>query len=674
MPGMIDVIEWFRTRRPARRRPAAAAAGLGARRGHGLGSIAGPEALESRALLAAISPSTPLPPNYPQLLPVDVEALLDRASAATPSQDAIIAVVDRTGRILGVRTENNVQTSDLNFAIDGAVSKARTGAFFSNGQAILTSRTVSHISQSTITQREMQANPASTDPTLQGPGYVAPVGIGGEFPPGILRQPLVDLFAIEHTNRVSVLKPGVSPSDPFDEANFVIDRRSYSAQVAGTYGAVGSQAGVGPQPIARGIATLPGGLGIYRLGTNELIGGIGVFFPGADGTASYEQGFVASAAQTRTQRLNGSKALEAEVIALEALLPITIGNLPPLTATLAPQQLINLAGGLGAQAQNLVNRVNAAAAIYLGGVGLQTFGPQAGPLGVQTLFSIMNALGQGVVNGHDQAVGPGGVELLEGRAQAAGWLVPATASSFPGGLTVAQVQQIITQGKIQATNTRAQIRVQPTFAKMVLAVADKDGTLLGVFRMADATVFSIDVAMAKSRNTAYYASPDLQPQDHLAGVPYGTAFTNRTFRYLAVPKYPSGNASAAPAPFSILNTRGINSQTGLNVGAPLPIANLGNTVLGYDSFTPGSNFRSTSAAANQNGIVFFPGSTAVYLGPRLNGGFGVSGDGVDQDDVVTYFGATGFSAPPAIQAGQFFVRSIRLPYIKFSRNAMAGVR
>ncbi|NCY03942.1 MAG: hypothetical protein EBX36_13800, partial [Planctomycetia bacterium] len=255
-----------------------------------------------------------------------------------------------------------------------------------------------------------------------------------------------------------------------------------------------------------------------------------------------------------------------------------------------------------------------------------------------------------------------------------GWRLPiATGSSFPGGLTAAEVERIIVQGVIQAKNTRAQIRVQPTFTKMVLAVADRDGTLLGVFRMADATVFSIDVAMAKSRNTAYYASADLQPQDHVAGVPYGTAFTNRTFRYLAVPKYPSGNDSAPPAPFSILNTRGINSRTGLNVGAPLPIASLRNTVLGYDSFTPGSNFRSPSPAGNQNGIVFFPGSTAVYSGRRLQGGFGVSGDGVDQDDVVTYFGATGFAAPQQIQAVQFYVRGIRLPYIKFSRNAMAGV-
>jgi len=47
----------------------------------------------------------------------------------------------------------------------------------------------------------------------------------------------------------------------------------------------------------------------------------------------------------------------------------------------------------------------------------------------------------------------------------------------------------------------------------------------------------------------------------------------------------------------------------------------------------------------------------------------VSGDGVDQDDVVTFFGAHGFAAPAGIRADHYFVRGVRLPYQKFSRNA-----
>jgi uncharacterized protein GlcG (DUF336 family) len=612
-----------------------------------------------------------------QLTEGEVRLLLNRASAAVPSQDAIIAVVDRTGQILGVRTEAGVATSDLGFAIDGAVAKARTGAFFSNGQAILTSRTVSHISQSTVTQREMQANPASLSPTFNGPGYVAPVGIGGEFPPGVLRQPLVDLFAIEHTNRTSVVVGGT----------VITDRASYEAQLAGSVGVVGSQAGQPPQPVARGISTMPGGVGIYRVlpanasaadKLNALVGGIGVFFPGPDGTATFEQNFLATASQTRADRLNAPKALEAEFSALFAVSPLRrAGSPPPVPGlTVAPPAILRRVGQLPAivrtlpQLQAVVNRINAAARINLGGIALQSFGPQAGPLGVQTLIRLAQRQGPGTVSGilRDVALGD---KLLPGTFQPAGWLLPATAGTV---LTAAEVEQIIKQGIRQANKTRAQIRVQPSSARMVLAVADTDGTLLGVYRMPDATVFSIDVAIAKARNTAYYASASLQPEDRVGTVPLGTAFTNRTIRYLSVPKYPSGSATAPPGPFSILNTPGINSRTGLNIGAPLPASAFASTVLGYDSFVTGSNFRATTPAANQSGIVFFPGSSAAYVGGNLVGGFGVSGDGVDQDDTVTFFGITGFAAPPAIRADQYFVRGIRLPYIKFSRNPQAGAR
>ena len=644
----------------------------------------GAEGLEPRAMLAA-----------DQLSTVEVESLLKRASAVTPSNDAIIAIVDCTGQILGVRTESDISFADnktLGFAIDGAVAKARTGAFFSNNQAILTSRTVSHISQSTITQREMQADPNSTIDTIQGPGYVAPVGLGGTFPPGIINTPLVDLFGIEHTNRVSVLKPGISPASPFDAANFIIDRRSYSAQVAGTYGAVGSQAGQPPQPIARGIATLPGGIAIYRAGTNEVIGGLGVFFPGKDGTASFEQGFVATAKQTRQNRLNAPKALEAELIALETLLPINVGKpavvdvplvSPTLaTITLAPADIIARAGGIKlpltaprstAQTQALVNKINNAARINLGGIALQSFGPQAGPLGVQTLFTLAGKLGPGTVSGSDQPV-KGAVTVLPGKLQADGWIVPATAGSE---LTAAQVKGIIDHGIVESDKTRAQIRIQPTGTKMVLAVSDFNGTILGLYRMPGATVFSIDVAVAKARNTVYYASADLQPADQAGSVPKLTAFTNRTFRYLASAHYPSGNTAAGPGAFSILKDAGINPKTGLNIGPPRP-ANTFTTVLGYDSFNTGSNFHSTTMPReNQNGVVFFPGSTPLYVGRKLSGGFGVSGDGVDQDDVVTSYAAAGspqgnFNAPTDLRADNYLVSRIRLPYVKYSRNPFTG--
>src|SRR5262249_22265927 len=98
----------------------------------------------------------------------------------------------------------------LTFAVDGAVALARTGAFFGNNQAPLTSRTIQFISQTPMTQQEIESNPSITDPNsvLRGPGFVAPVTSGGHFPPNIANTPQVDLFAIEHTNRDSFTHPG----------------------------------------------------------------------------------------------------------------------------------------------------------------------------------------------------------------------------------------------------------------------------------------------------------------------------------------------------------------------------------------------------------------------------------------------------------------------------------
>ena len=55
---------------------------------------------------------------------------------------------------------------------------------------------------------------------------------------------------------------------------------------------------------------------------------------------------------------------------------------------------------------------------------------------------------------------------------------------------------------------RAQIRIPfnvPT--KMVFAVSDLNGNIVGLYRMPDATYFSIAVAVAKARNVAYFDNP-----------------------------------------------------------------------------------------------------------------------------------------------------------------------
>jgi hypothetical protein len=167
----------------------------------------------------------------------------------------------------------------------------------------------------------------------------------------------------------------------------------------------------------------------------------------------------------------------------------------------------------------------------------------------------------------------------------------------------------------------------------------------------------------------------LQPGDAVAGVPAGTAFTGRTFRYLAAPFYPDGINGQPPGPFSILNDGGANSTNGLQVGPPLPVSAF-RSVLGYAAFHPETNFHATAAgisAAKQNGVVFFPGSIPLFKAgptgkPVLVGGLGISGDGVDEDDLDTFMAAQGYLPPSYLQADNYFVNGARLPFESFDRN------
>ena len=208
------------------------------------------------------------------------------------------------------------------------------------------------------------------------------------------------------------------------------------------------------------------------------------------------------------------------------------------------------------------------------------------------------------------------------------------------GLTQADVANIISQAVSTAEITRAVIRLPPSSrARMTIAVSDLDGTVLGLHRMPDATVFSVDVAVAKARNVIYFSNPGGTPD--LPGVPAGTALTNRTIGFGAQPFFPPGIDGSGPGPF-------------FNLYA-LDIAN---------PCTQGSQ----APNLNRNGVVFFPGSAPLYKNGVLVGGLGVSGDGVDQDDFVTNAGAKGFEAPNGIRADQVFIDGVRLPYLKFPRN------
>ena len=607
------------------------------------------EALENRtapALLASdFAPLVPPPAVTPVLTPSDVSGYLNAAAAATASDAAIVAIVDRGGRLLGVRVEGNVSPAitgnkeKLVFAIDGAIAEARTAAFFANDTAPLTSRTIQFISQSTVTEREVNSDPSVADPTLYGPGLVAPISIGGHFPPNVADTPSADLFQIELTNHDTSLVNGVPLPSRFNVPLAEIPAAVQNDPLAppDSYGYI---SGMEKDAQPRGIGTLPGGVPIYK--SHTLVGGIGVFFPGTTGYASEENSSLSS-------NYNPSKpdlSLEAEYIAVAAV----GGTIPPFAPIVEAGITLDTIGPGGGQGKNI---------LLSHGRTLGTGNPNSR---ATSPFFFLNSMGQEYV-----PVDPGKDEFVAGMPVPDGWLV----TPHEGvGITAAQVTQMIQQGITQANFTRAQIRdPEGLTTRMVLAVADSTGAILGLYRMPDATVFSIGVAVAKARNTAYYDNPaQLQPEDQLPGVPAGTAFTNRTFRYLALPQFPEG-INGTPAPFSILNDPGTNPQTGLDTTAPLPASNY-TSVLGYVAFHPNANFHAPTDPKNQNGVVFFPGSSGVYVsgGQTIVGGFGVSGDGVDQDDVVTAGGINGFEPKPILRADFYSFHGVRLPYQNFDRN------
>jgi uncharacterized protein GlcG (DUF336 family) len=291
-------------------------------------------------------------------------------------------------------------------------------------------------------------------------------------------------------------------------------------------------------------------------------------------------------------------------------------------------------------------------AAFSGAVGAG-FGPTPAPPGVVVINGISlpfvnqttqpSGTSPGIFNGTFNATSSGTFLMGPSDSPASppeGDLVAPIAGTV-GSLTQADVQGIVNAAVATANVTRAVIRLPiGSRARMVIAVADLDGTLLALHRMPDATVFSIDVAVAKSRNVIYFSGSQRLPQD-LPQVPIGTAVTNRTIGFGAQPFYPPGIDGSSPGPFFDLYKFDVANPCTQSFQPPNP---------------------------NQNGVVFFPGSLPLYKNGVLAGGLGVSGDGVDQDDYVTSGAAAGFQAPTAMEADQLIIDGVRLPYLKFPRD------
>jgi uncharacterized protein GlcG (DUF336 family) len=285
---------------------------------------------------------------------------------------------------------------------------------------------------------------------------------------------------------------------------------------------------------------------------------------------------------------------------------------------------------------------------------------------------------------------------------------PPTSATTPGGLTADEVTAILANGLEVIARTRAQIR-NPlgTSAEVTVSVVGTDGTVLGQVRSPDAPVFGTDVSLQKARGAVLASSAGAAAQLAAGGtITYfdgttstfstylngtiallgrpdiftGTiAFADRALGNLSRPFFPDGidgnqNGSLSkpfPSQWSPFNTglqldlvfNGIQATVLALLGVqPQPeFCTLANPTPPYESPFP----------QVPNGIQIFPGSVPVYRGGQLVGGVGVSGDGVDQDDLISFLAlhqagedtGTISNAPKAIRSDTLSVNGSFLRFV-----------
>ena len=468
--------------------------------------------------------------------------------------------------------------------------------------------------------------------------------------------PQVDLYDIESTNRDSISPVTGTrfnvPSQYIPAGGNLVAPESY-----------GQVTGILPTAQSRGIATLPGGVPLYKKQPNgkfAVVGGIGVFFPGTTGYATEEN-----------SKLNT---------------PLLHDKHKPISRRSAEYMAFVAAGGSSQAGVPFNGSINGAPAlpnftepfgrIDLAGITLNIFGG-GGLEGIKNLLNFGATLGAGTPNdGTDYPVDAAGDTYLAGQGVPYGWLVTPHSSSLPGGPSVADIEAIVARGIAEADQVRAQIRLPfNSTAKMVFAVSDENGNILGLYRMPDATYFSIGVAVAKARNVAYYDNPSqLQPIDKIKGVPAGTAFTSRTFRYVSLPFFPEG-IDIDPAWPRLDPDRRRRDQVRHEQGCPTARQRfsehpgLHRLQSQYELPRSVQHGQPERRGALPRQRAFVQGHDRQRDRSTLIGGLGVSGDGVFQDDDVTSVASIAYAPPRTVdRADQVKVRGVRLPFFKYNRN------
>ncbi len=578
--------------------------------------------------------------------PAQVKRLIAQAvaEATALSQPATIAVVDRVGNVLAVFQMHGAEQSvtitsgrGVNGGLEGiaiipsslaAIAKAITGAYLSSGGNAFSTRTAGQIIQQ-------------------------------HFNPNEFGQPGGPLFGVQFSQL-----PCSDLSTRF---------------------LIGADAGPKRSPL--GLSADPGGLPLYEQGI--LVGGIGVVADPLYGLDLDISDFDIEAdeliALAGSHGFKAPRDKRANRIALEGkTLRFTDVKDTDLRTNPSTAESFSVINGVAGELLEVT--------AYSNGEVLQgtAFGEPAS--GVRPDQSNYPGRGAFVLVDHNN------MERFP----------PIAGSDGPDALSVNEVRVLMQQSLDVANRARAQIRRPPgSQARVSISIVDTNGVPLAIARSPDAPVFGIDVSLQKARTAAFfsgsfaaadlysapnaiYRNPDGSPNgveivlgDYVdavrlfLGLPTALAdgalaFSDRAGGNLSRPFYPDGIDSTLNGPFS----KHIDAWSPFSVGLQLDLTL--NQVIKHvahvltEGAQPDSGQNCTSIPRLANGIQIFPGSVPIYRGDILVGGIGVSGDGVDQDDMVAFLGlhqagallGTINNANPDIRADQLVPAGARLRFVQ----------
>ncbi|WP_068875646.1 MULTISPECIES: heme-binding protein [unclassified Phenylobacterium] len=596
-------------------------------------------------------PTTPPPAAPTYTLPAaqalsaaDVQQVIAQAVAEARARNlpAVIAVTDRVGNVLAVysmtgargtatlRAAPNGQNMDAQGVVvpaaAGAIAKAITGAYLSSGGNAFSTRTASQIVQEHFPP--------------------APSTVGLEGGP---------LFGVQFSS--------LPCSD--------VTTRTTAASI-------------GPRRSPLGLSADPGGFPLYKNGV--LVGGVGIM---ADGDYGFDRNTLdvdddpeEAIAYAAATGFDAPTDIRAERITVDGtslrFSDATAAGLRSVPSS-APS-FGSLPAGAGAFTPVI--------GYYAGGGALSgaTYGTEASGLRLATAAEFSNASAMVLTDGAGANRFP-----IRGGTDGADGLTP---------LTEAEVRAVLEEAFTIMSRARGQIR-RPldSRAQVSIAMVDTRGQVLGLVRAPDAPVFGIDVSVQKARTTALLSGPtaasdlladpsadvrsfvqktrDFFPDP--AALTGKTAFAAKAIGNLSRPYFPDGEVGRPNGPLSRPIAQWSPLSTGLQ--SALIIGNIGQHL----TYVSGASATDTPQRCTflpdvapgqnrlQNGLQIFSGSVPIYRGNRLVGSIGVSGDGIDQDDMISFLGAHNGglrvggigNAPAAIRADNLLVgpTSTRLRYV-----------